>query len=357
MLVGTQMVAKGHDFPGVTLVGVLAADDGLDAAGLPRRRAHVPAADPGGGPRRPGDSPGLVIFQTYRPDHPLIQAAARHDYDAFAEPELLAPRGARLSAGAPAAADRGQRAAARRSPKRRPPSWRRRCGRVWPARGANCSGRRRRSSRGCRTATAGSCWSRGRLGAERKRWLAACARAAPGARAGGGGAAGHRSGRLVLRRRSPPGTSTAGLARNMKSTPPMAYGRIAHAGSDTPARERPPHDCLRRLRPPAARRASPSAPCCRAGFGPVGSGRGCAPPSRGAPTLDGGARAHRGATAGTGRPTTPGSTASRRSRRARICGLRAAARLRGDAQGAPGDCCRWRRTCPSSFDWRGATTA
>ena len=52
VLVGTQMIVKGHDFPNVTLVGVLAADMSLYTDGLPFRRADVPAPDPGGGPGR-----------------------------------------------------------------------------------------------------------------------------------------------------------------------------------------------------------------------------------------------------------------------------------------------------------------
>jgi primosomal protein N' (replication factor Y) len=89
ILVGTQMVAKGHHFPNVGLVGVLAADDGLS---LPDYRAAekvfqllTQVAGRTGRIR-----PGRVIFQTFRPADPIILAAARHDYEAFAAAELPA---------------------------------------------------------------------------------------------------------------------------------------------------------------------------------------------------------------------------------------------------------------------------
>ncbi len=87
ILVGTQMVAKGHHFPGVTLVGVLAADHGL---GLPDFRASersfqllTQVAGRSGRTRS-----GRVIFQSYQPEHPVIMAAAQHDYSAFLTAEL-----------------------------------------------------------------------------------------------------------------------------------------------------------------------------------------------------------------------------------------------------------------------------
>ena len=89
VLVGTQMVAKGLDFPTVTLVGVVAADIGLHA---PDFRATertfdllVQVAGRSGRTR-----PGEAIVQTYSPSHPAIVAAARHDYDGFATTELAA---------------------------------------------------------------------------------------------------------------------------------------------------------------------------------------------------------------------------------------------------------------------------
>jgi primosomal protein N' (replication factor Y) len=88
VLIGTQMIAKGHDAPGVTLVGVVQADLSL---GVPDFRAaeHTfqllsqVAGRAGRGARR-----GRVIVQTYRPDHSAIAAAVRHDYEAFAVREL-----------------------------------------------------------------------------------------------------------------------------------------------------------------------------------------------------------------------------------------------------------------------------
>jgi len=100
ILVGTQMVAKGLDFPTVTLVGVVAADIGLHSPDF--RAAErtfdllVQVAGRSGRTR-----PGEAIVQTYAPHHPAIVFAARHDYDGFAQAELVARR----ELGFPPAAD------------------------------------------------------------------------------------------------------------------------------------------------------------------------------------------------------------------------------------------------------------
>ncbi len=89
ILIGTQMVAKGHHFPNVSLVGVLAADDGL---GLPDFRAAERSfqllTQVAGRSGRTGN--GRVVFQAWQPEHPVIQAAAAHDYQTFIDDELPA---------------------------------------------------------------------------------------------------------------------------------------------------------------------------------------------------------------------------------------------------------------------------
>jgi primosomal protein N' (replication factor Y) len=90
ILLGTQMIAKGLDFPNVMLVGVVSADTALH---LPDFRAaertfHLLVQVAGRTGR--GERGGRVLVQTLSPDHPAIVAASRHDYKAFAEAELAA---------------------------------------------------------------------------------------------------------------------------------------------------------------------------------------------------------------------------------------------------------------------------
>lgn len=88
VLIGTQMIVKGHDFPDVTLVGVVAADLSLNAEDYrcAERTFQLLCQAAGRGGR--GEKPGEAVIQTYQPDHYGIQAAAVQDYQAFYEEEM-----------------------------------------------------------------------------------------------------------------------------------------------------------------------------------------------------------------------------------------------------------------------------
>ena len=88
VLVGTQMIAKGHDFPRVTLVGVVSADVGLGLADFRASERTFQLLTQVAGRAGRGEQPGEAIVQTIYPDHYSIQLACRQDYPAFFEREL-----------------------------------------------------------------------------------------------------------------------------------------------------------------------------------------------------------------------------------------------------------------------------
>ena len=88
ILVGTQMIVKGHDFPKVTLVGVLAADLSLNGTDYMAGERTFQLLTQAVGRAGRGCLPGEAVIQTYQPDHYSVQAAAAQDYEAFYEKEI-----------------------------------------------------------------------------------------------------------------------------------------------------------------------------------------------------------------------------------------------------------------------------
>ncbi len=88
ILIGTQMIVKGHDFANVTLVGILAADLSLFAEDYQSSERTFQLLTQAAGRAGRGDRPGEVIIQTYQPEHYCIQTAAAQDYDSFYSQEI-----------------------------------------------------------------------------------------------------------------------------------------------------------------------------------------------------------------------------------------------------------------------------
>jgi primosomal protein N' (replication factor Y) len=88
ILLGTQMIAKGLDFPNVSLVGVVSADTALHLPDFRAAERTFQLVAQVAGRTGRGDKPGRVLVQTFSPDHPAIRAAVRHSYAEFVQCEL-----------------------------------------------------------------------------------------------------------------------------------------------------------------------------------------------------------------------------------------------------------------------------
>ncbi|GBR74354.1 hypothetical protein NO1_1546 [Candidatus Termititenax aidoneus] len=114
VLLGTQMIAKGHDFSAVTLVGIIAADALLNLPDFRSAEQTFQLLTQAAGRAGRGSQAGRVIVQTYQPEHYAVQAASRHDAPGFYAQELVVrrelnyPPFSRLTAIVFAAADEAQ---------------------------------------------------------------------------------------------------------------------------------------------------------------------------------------------------------------------------------------------------------
>lgn len=89
ILVGTQMIVKGHDFPGVTLVGILAADMSINVSDFRASENTFELLVQAAGRAGRGDRPGEVVIQTYQPDNYAVTMSAEQDYRSFYDREIV----------------------------------------------------------------------------------------------------------------------------------------------------------------------------------------------------------------------------------------------------------------------------